>query len=93
MYVENKVSEIDGAHGRIGWVTFSKSGQTVYYREKVLKKMKGGGISGNFIDLPTGEEYWVSGVKKKGSNAHWAERTTVAIDEDAREEYGKIVKK
>src|SRR5258706_16381256 len=25
MYVENKDGEIDGANGRIGWVTFSKS--------------------------------------------------------------------
>ena len=90
MYVENKDGKIDGANGRIGWVSFSKTGQTVYYRGRVLKKAKGGGIRGNFFDTETGEEYWVSGVKKRGSNAHWAERISVEIDPDALEEYHAI---
>ena len=92
MYVENKGGEIAGANGRIGWVTFSKSGQTVYYRDKVLKKIKGGGISGNFYDEATEEEYWVSGVKKRGTNVHWAESIKVVVDEDAVDEYKKIIK-
>lgn len=91
MYVENKDGVIDGFHARIGWVTFSRSGRSVYYRGRTLKRAKGGGISGDFYCDETGEEYWVSGVKKKGSNAHWAEITTVFIDEDAREEY-QIIK-
>lgn len=85
MYVENKDGKIDGAEGRIGWVTFSKSGQSVYYRGKQLQR--GSGVRGNFFDVDTREEYWVSGVKKRGSNAHWAERIKVEIDDDAREEY------
>jgi hypothetical protein len=87
MYVENKDGEIDGASGRIGWVSFSKTGQTVYYRGRELVKLKGGGIRGNFMDVATREEYWVSGVKKRGSNAHWAESVAVAIDPDALEGY------
>jgi len=88
MYVENKEGLLDGANGRIGWVTFSKTGQTVYYRGRSLKKATGGGIRGNFFDTETGEEYWVSGVKKRGSNAHWAEsNVSVEIDADALEEY------
>lgn len=87
MYVENKDGDIDGADGRIGWVSFSKSGQTVYYRGRTLQKAKGGGIRGNFFDANTGEEYWVSGVKKRGSNAHWAEPASVQIDADALDEY------
>ena len=79
MYLENKDGKIDGAHARIGWVTFSKSGQTGYYR--------GSGIRGNFFDVATREEYWVSGVKKRGTNAHWAERISIEIDDDARDEY------
>lgn len=61
MYVENKSGDIDGVRGRIGWVTFSKTGQTVYYSGLELGKIKGGGISGNFFDPATGDEYWVSG--------------------------------
>ena len=87
MYVENKDGHIDGAAARIGWVTFSKSGQTVYYRGRELVKAKGGGIRGNFLDTATREEYWISGVKKRGSNAHWAETVEISIDPDAREAY------
>jgi hypothetical protein len=86
MYVENKDGMIDGVKARIGWVTFSKTGQTVYYRDRTLQK--GNGISGNFFDVETGEEYWVSGVKRRGSNAHWAENAIgIEIDADALEEY------
>jgi len=34
MYVENKDGDIDGVPGRIGWVTFSQSGRSVYYLGK-----------------------------------------------------------
>ena len=87
MYVENKDGQIDGASARIGWVTFSKSGQTVYYRDRMLTKAKGQGICGNFYDANTGEEFWVSGVKRRGSNAHWAEKIKIIIDDDAQAEY------
>ena len=52
--------------------------------------MKSNGISGNFLDADSGEEYWVSGVKKRGSNVHWAESVSVLIDDDAREEYQRV---
>ena len=90
MYVENKEGNIDGVPARIGWVEFSKSGSSVYYRDKVLKKAKGGGIAGNFYDQETGEEYWVSGIKKRGSNAHPAESVKVEVDPDAMEEYKRL---
>ena len=90
MYVENKNCGIGNAPARIGWVTFSKTGRTVYYREKVLKRIKGGGIAGNFYDDQTGEEYWVSGIKRSGRDAHWAESVRVEVDEDAMEEYQRL---
>jgi hypothetical protein len=86
MYVENKST----GEARIGWVTFSKTGKTVYYQNKTLKRLKGGGVSGNYFCEDTLDEYWVSGVKKRGSNAHWAEPVKVIIDDDAKEEYEKI---
>lgn len=85
MYVENKDGTIDGVPGRIGWVSFSRTGQTVYYRDRELCKARG--IRGNFFDVATREEYWVSGVKKRGSNMHRAERIAIEIDEDALAEY------
>ena len=91
MYIENKDGDIGGVAARIGWVTFSKSGRSVYYRGKTLKRATGGGILGNHFDEETGEEYWVSGIKKRGSNSHWAESVSIAIDADAADEYERIL--
>lgn len=91
MYVEGKESLIDGARARIGWVTFSKSGRSVYYRGLTLSRLKGGGVSGNFFDAETGSEFWVSGVKRKGSNSHPTEgRIDVLVDDDAKEAYEEM---
>ena len=90
MYIENKEGDIDGVVGRIGWVEFSRSGRTVYYRGRELAKLTGGGIRGNFQDTATREEYWVSGVKRRGSNAHWAESVTIVVDPDAQEAYANL---
>jgi hypothetical protein len=88
MYVENKDGDIDGVAARIGWVTFSKTGKTVFYRGREL--LKANVIRGNFLDVETGEEYWVSGVKRRGSNVHWAESVKVEIDPDALDDYGQL---
>jgi hypothetical protein len=90
MYIENKDGLIDGVSARIGWVEFSKTGRTIYYRDRSLKIAKGGGIAGNFFDVETGEEFWISGIKKRGSNAHPAESIVPLIDEDAKEEYERL---
>lgn len=90
MYVENKDGHIDGVSARIGWVEFSKSGLSVYYRGRTFKRIRKGGFSGNHYDEETGEEYWISGLKKKGSNTHWAESTDVHVDNDAMDEYRRI---
>ena len=91
MYVENKDGILDGVEGRIGWVTFSKTGKTVYYGNRILHKSKQS-LRGKVFDEQSGDEYWVSGVKIRGSNAHWAERTGIRVDGDAVEEYNRIRK-
>jgi hypothetical protein len=88
MYVENKNGMIDGANARIGWVSFSQTGRTVYYSD--LQLLKARGVRGNFVNLATGDEYWISGVKKSGSNVHPCEHASVAIDEDARAAYVEL---
>ena len=91
MYIENKDGDIDGADARIGWVTFSKSGRSIYYRGRTLRRSPGGGVSGNFFDADSGEEFWVSGVKSRGSNQHPQERRcTVQVDDDAIEAYQRV---
>jgi hypothetical protein len=52
---------------------------------------KGSGVSGNFSDVESGEEYWISGVKRRGSNVHPAEQgVRIEVDPDALDEYGAI---
>lgn len=87
MYIENKDGDIDGYGARIGWVTFSKTGRTIYYRGRSLARAMGGGIKGNYYCEESVDECWISGVKKRGSNVHWAETVSVHIDEDAAESY------
>lgn len=91
MYIENKDGEIDGVSARIGWVTFSKSGLSVYYRGKTLKRSRRSGIRGNHYCVDTGEEYWVSGVKKRGSNNHIHKPVDVYIDGDAMQAYRELI--
>ena len=93
MYVENKDGDIDGARARIGWVEFSRSGRSVYYRGRTLRRMKGGGVAGNFIDVDTGEEYWVSGVKQNRRDVHWSDHIEVTIDDGAKTEYAILAGK
>ena len=83
MYVENK----ETGEARIGRVSFSRTLQTVYYRDKTLARSGSAGIKGNFFDIESNDEYWVSGCKRKGGDAHWANKVPVLIDEDVREEY------
>jgi hypothetical protein len=81
---------IDDSSARIGWFTFSKTAQTIYYRDKSLKRIKGGGISVNYFDESTGDEYYVSCIKKLGSKPH-VEPVKVVIDDDALNEYKIII--
>ena len=80
-YVEHKSGL--GDHGRawIARVRFSKSGRTVYFADKALKREQG--ISGNHVDLVTGDEYWVSGVKRDGLDRHSAGGGEVLIERSA----------
>jgi len=86
MYFENKSGGLAGGKAHIGRVTFSKTGSTIYYQNKAFQSLKGG-YKANYFDTETGEEYWISGPKKDGSDRLYGERVPVAIDEDIREEY------
>jgi hypothetical protein len=92
MYVELKSGHGDSGPARITRVTFSKSGQSVYFRGKRLQKSGGQGIQGNYFDAETGDEYWVSGPKRDGTDRHWAGGGIVQIDEDVADEYWRDIR-
>jgi hypothetical protein len=91
MYVENKDGLLDGARAWVGWAEFSKTGRTVYFHGRSLLAIAGGGTRGNYLDVDSGEEFWVTGVKTRGSNAHSRESAVVPmVEDDAREEYERL---
>jgi hypothetical protein len=85
MYIERKAGGIEG-EARIGRVTFSKTGKTLYYSGMKFQSLKGGGFKSNYYNVETGEDYWISGPKRNGKDRLYG-TGTVHIDEDVREEY------
>ena len=90
MYVELKSGYSNNGPAWIGFVTFSRTKTTIYFNNKAFKKS--GGTSSNFYDIETGEGYWISGVKKKGEDRHWAGNGKILIDKKAIDEYLKIAR-
>lgn len=86
MYIEYKGGSLIG-EARIGRVTFSKSKKSLHYNGKTFQTLRGDGFKANYFDVETGEEYWISGCKKKGGDRLYGERLPIYIDEDVREEY------
>src|ERR1700739_1599457 len=92
MYIEYKGEGLVGA-ARIGRVTYSKTGSTLYYGGKEFRSLKGSGFKSNYFDVATGEHYWISGTRKGGADALYATNVPTEIDEDVREEYWTVIRK
>jgi hypothetical protein len=71
MYIEYKGRGLTGP-ARIGRVTFSKTGRTLYYRGKAFQSLKGSGFKANYFDVETGEHYWISGPRRDGTETSLA---------------------
>lgn len=91
MYIEHKTDQNHRGEAWIGMVEFSKSGQTIYFNGHAYKKLKSGGTAGNFYDIKTGDEFWISGVKKNGQDRHWAGSGKIKIERTIVDEYLNIV--
>ncbi len=92
MYMERKAGRLIG-EARIGRITYSKTGRTLYYRGKSFQSLDGTGFKSNYFEVDSGEEYWISGPKKDGTDRLYGERLPVEIDEDVREEYWTVIRK
>jgi len=77
----------DSGPAWIGKARASKSGRTIYFNGKAFQSIGGQGILGNYIDIETGEEYWISAVKKNQEDRHWAGSGAVMVDKSIVEEY------
>lgn len=85
-YIELKSGYSDDGPAWIGYVTQSKSGRTFYFNGHALRKVSGQNFF-NCVDIETGEEFWVSGVKKRGSNRLWAGTGKILIESTAVAEF------
>lgn len=84
-YIELKTGYQDDGPAWIGKVLLSKSGRMLYFSDRGFQRCIG--ISGNYYDVETGEEYWISSVKKNGQDRHWAGRGKVCVARNILEEY------
>jgi len=85
MWIEYKGEDGVAGPARIGRVTYSKSGKSLYYKGARFQSLSGRGFKSNYYKVGTREHYWFSGCRKDGKDALY--NTDVTIDEDAREEY------
>ena len=89
-YIELKSGHSDNGPAWIGYVTSSKTGRTLYFDGRGLRKLKGqrrGDSGGNYVDMETGESFWISGVKKNGEDRHWAGSGKVLVEAEAVSDY------
>lgn len=70
MYIELKTGYSDDGPAWIGYVKTSKTKKTIYFNDHAFQKYNGG--YSNYVDIENGDEYWISGLKKRESNRHWA---------------------
>jgi hypothetical protein len=94
-YIELKSGHSDNGPAWIAYLEQSKTGRTVYFNGRGLMKLKGqrrGAGGGNYVDMETGESFWVSGVKKDGEDRHWAGSGRVLVEAAAVSEYLQTIK-
>jgi hypothetical protein len=76
LYIEQKTDGNrtldDRGPAWIAEVTYSGSGRTVRWAGRSFERIRGGGIDGNYRCLEDGNEYWITGVKKRGSNRRYS---------------------
>lgn len=87
-YIELKSGYSDDGPAWIGRVKMSKSGRTVYFNGHAFRKKTG--YFSNYVDIETGEQYWISGLKKDGCNRHWAGSGKIIIDQRVVEDYLRL---
>ena len=87
MYVELKPEHMGNGPAWIGKAQFSRTGTTVYFNGSAFKKSHSRGGLGNYYEISTGDTYWISGVKKEGSDRLWSGGPAIMIDKSCVQEY------
>lgn len=78
VYAELKTGYSGDGPAWIGRAYFSKSGKTIYFNGKAYAAGK--------YEIGTGNEYWISGVKKNGQDRRYA-NGIIHVDKNVLDEY------
>jgi hypothetical protein len=92
MYIEDKSGGLTGPC-RIGRVRFSKTGATLYYRDRSFRSLTGSGFKANYFDQVTGEHFWISGPRRDGADGRYGRVTQPEdVDEDVARSYWRDIR-
>ncbi len=86
MYIESKAGG-SAPPARIGRVTFSKSGATLYYAGQSFQTLKGSGFKSNYFAVESDERFWIAEPRKDGQDNIYATNVTSEVDADVHDEY------
>lgn len=87
MYIEFRGPDDRLVSARIGRVSFSKSGKTLYYTGKAF--LRAG--RAEYTEVDSRDRYWITGARKDGNDrgGNRPGSFRIEIDEDVRQEYWK----
>ena len=92
MYIEDKSGGLTGP-GRVGRVTFSKTGATLTYAGRSFQSLKGVGFKANYFDIETGDHYWISGPRRDGAAGLYGRITQRGdVDDDVAHEHWRDIR-
>jgi hypothetical protein len=86
MFVQLKSGhDTDRGPSWIAWVEFNRSWKTARFHGRELRR-RPSGWDGNFVDVETREEFWVSGPKRDRTDTRYGP-IPPTVDDDARGAY------
>lgn len=85
MFVQLKTGhDVDRGPSWIGWVELNRSWGTARHHGRELRRWQS--WEANFVDVDSGERFWLSGPKRDGTDTRYGPSTTT-VDDDVREVY------
>ena len=91
-YIELKSGFSHNGPAWIGLVSFSKSGKTIYFDGKAFQRIGSDRTRGNFYDIESGDEYWISGVTKDMLDRHQFGNGKIFVEKRILKDYLQLIK-
>ncbi len=92
MYIEDKSGGLTGPC-RIGRVSYSKSGRSLYYAGRTFQSLTGLGFKANYFDLESGDHFWISGPRRDGADGLYGRITQPEdVDPDVADAYWRDIR-